>query len=88
MSRHDRQLCFQRDHRGRPDNRRCLAVPQQHLGKADLLEGSGPELRQGARFRFTTFSFPGGGNVTEYERPANRKAADSQPSRHRLPILL
>jgi hypothetical protein len=51
-------------------------------------EGSGPELRQGARFRFTTFSFPGGGKVTEYERPANRKAADSQLSRHRLPILL
>jgi hypothetical protein len=38
-------------------------------------DGSGPELRQGARFRFTILSFPVEAEVTEYEPPANGKPA-------------
>lgn len=38
-------------------------------------DGSGPKLRQGARFRFTTFSFPVEAEVTEYEPPAAGKPA-------------
>ncbi len=38
-------------------------------------DGSGPELRQGARFRFTTFSFPVEAEVTEYAPPVDGKPA-------------
>ncbi|MGC5807548.1 SRPBCC domain-containing protein [Ralstonia pseudosolanacearum] len=38
-------------------------------------DGSGPGLRHGARFRFTTFSFPVEAEVTEYEPPAGGKPA-------------
>ena len=38
-------------------------------------DGSGPELRHGARFRFTTFSFRVEAEVMEYEQPADGKAA-------------
>lgn len=36
---------------------------------------SGPELSKGARFRFTTFSFPVEAEVTEYEPPSCGKPA-------------
>lgn len=38
-------------------------------------DGSGPQLRLGARFRFTTFSFPVEAEVTEYEPPADGRPA-------------
>ncbi len=38
-------------------------------------DGSGPELSQGARFRFTTFGFPVEAEVTEYEPPIAGKPA-------------
>lgn len=38
-------------------------------------DGTGPELSQGARFRFTTFGFPVEAEVTEYEPPADGKPA-------------
>jgi hypothetical protein len=38
-------------------------------------DGSGPELHQGARFCFTTFSFPVEAEVMEYEPPSAGKPA-------------
>lgn len=38
-------------------------------------DGTGPELRKGARFRFTTFGFPVEAEVTEYEPLAGGKPA-------------
>jgi 3-hydroxyisobutyrate dehydrogenase len=38
-------------------------------------DGTGPELSQGSRFRFTTFGFPVEAEVTEYEPPAAGKPA-------------
>ncbi|TWA99749.1 SRPBCC domain-containing protein [Bradyrhizobium stylosanthis] len=38
-------------------------------------DGKGPALGLGARFRFTTFSFPVEAEVTEYEPPAPGKPA-------------
>lgn len=38
-------------------------------------DGTGPELHNGARFRFTTFSFPVEAEVTEYVSPASGKPA-------------
>lgn len=38
-------------------------------------DASGPELSQGARFRFTTFSFQVEAEVTEYEPPVGGKPA-------------
>ncbi|MFO1153174.1 MAG: SRPBCC domain-containing protein [Rhodospirillales bacterium] len=38
-------------------------------------DGSGPELSQGARFRFTTFGLPVEAEVSEYEPPAAGKPA-------------
>ena len=38
-------------------------------------DGTGPKLRKGARFRFTTFSFAVEAEVTEYEPPVPGKPA-------------
>jgi hypothetical protein len=53
------------------------AWPTYYNNASDIRfhDGSGPELRQGARFRFTTFNFPVEAEVTEYEPPANGRPA-------------
>ncbi|MDN0077626.1 SRPBCC domain-containing protein [Crenobacter sp. SG2303] len=47
------------------------AWPSYYANVADIRfhDGSGPELSVGARFRFTTFSFPVEAEITEYVQP-------------------
>ncbi|AEG70512.1 conserved hypothetical protein [Ralstonia solanacearum Po82] len=51
------------------------AWPTYYSNVSDIRfhDGSGPGLRQGARFRFTTFSFSVEAQVTEYAPPADGK---------------
>jgi hypothetical protein len=53
------------------------AWPAYYRNVSDIRfhDGSGPQLRKGARFRFTTFSFPVEAEVTEHEPPAAGKPA-------------
>ncbi len=53
------------------------AWPTYYSNASDIRfhDGSGPELSQGARFRFTTFGFPVEAEVTEHEPPAAGKPA-------------
>jgi hypothetical protein len=53
------------------------AWPRYYSNVSDIRfhDGPGPELRQGARFRFTTFSFPVEAEVVEYEPPTGGKPA-------------
>jgi hypothetical protein len=55
-----------------PHLRNTAAWPLYYGNVADIVfhDGGGPELRQGARFRFTTFGFPVEAEVTEYVAPA------------------
>lgn len=51
------------------------AWPTYYSNASDVRfhDGSGPNLRRGARFRFTTFGFPVEAEVTEHEPPAGGK---------------
>jgi len=53
------------------------AWPTYYSNVSDIRfhDGSGPSLSPGARFRFTTFSFPVEAEVTEYEPPVNGNPA-------------
>lgn len=53
------------------------AWPSYYRNVADICfhDGSGPELHAGARFHFTTFSFPVEAEVTEYVPPSQGQPA-------------
>lgn len=52
------------------------AWPGYYSNVSDIhfYDGSGPFLKPGSRFRFTTFSFPVEAEVTEFTAPSNGKA--------------
>ena len=54
-----------------PHLNNTLAWPTYYSNVSEIRfhDGSGPMLRLGARFRFTTFSFPVEAEVVEYEPP-------------------